>query len=510
MSPMLCAVILSHSMKNPDFEARKNDWRLGPVVYQIFVDRFAPSADLESKRAKYGPNRTLKPWNELPKGGTYNQEIGVWGHELDHWGGDLASTTAKLDHVVDIGPDLVYLQPIFEALTNHKYDTWDYYKIDPVYGTMKDFDELKDRVHKAKMKLVLDGVFNHVGHRSPVFLEAFENEKSKRRKWFRFDKKYKFGYESFANVKSLPRWNLENKETRDYLWNKSDSVVKHWLKNGVDGWRLDVAFEIGPKYLDELTKAAKQQSKDSLVVAEINGYPSDWFPNVDGTFNFYAMDVARAVVGGMISPRQASEALQAMVDDAPMENLLQSWIITDNHDTSRFASVMPNQKDRAVVQAMQFTLPGAPVIFYGTELGMAGEGDPGSRAPMNWDLVSDKNKDLAWVKKLVKVRKSLPSLRYGDYRTLPTEKLIAYQRTTDKLREAAVVVVNPTDQEVTEIFPVRIGRLMSWSTMRDELGSGDIRVINGLAMVKMPPKSAKIYRMLEDKQFGYSQSGRID
>ncbi|MES1147245.1 MAG: alpha-amylase family glycosyl hydrolase, partial [bacterium] len=359
------------------------------------------------------------------------------------------------------------------------------------------------------MKLMLDGVFNHIGRRSDIFLEALQNANDPHRNWFFFGDEFKNGYRSFANVQNMPAWKLENPQVRDYLWNGRDSVVKHWLKKGADGWRLDVAFELGPDYLQELTNAAHRQKPGSPVVGEVSGYPADWYPQLDGTFNFFPIDLGKNMLKGNLEGGRVGQMLDDMVADAPYENLLKSWLLTDNHDTPRLAYQCPDIEDRKILEAMQFTLPGSPVIYYGTELGMDGGGDPACRAPMRWDLVTSNNKDLAWVKQMVALRKANPALRYGDFKALRTNKLLAYLRTTDQLRQSVMVVVNPTDQAVTETFAVRIGRLMSWGEMKDAMGGQSIRAIAGQATVTMKPKSVCVFNVVDSTDMGYSQYSRI-
>jgi cyclomaltodextrinase / maltogenic alpha-amylase / neopullulanase len=135
-------------------------------VYQVLVDRFAPSANLDAKRSLYPAPKVLRTWSEVPKKGTYREDVRVWSHEIDFWGGDLQSTRSKLDYVQGLGADVLYLNPINLAYTNHKYDALDYQKVSPEFGSRDDMKALAVDVHKRGMKLVLDGVFNHMGRNS--------------------------------------------------------------------------------------------------------------------------------------------------------------------------------------------------------------------------------------------------------------------------------------------------------------------------------------------------------
>ena len=204
------------------------------------------------------------------------------------------------------------------------------------------------------------------------------------------------------------------------------------------------------------------------------------------------------------------QMLSHSVSDAGLDNALKSWLLTDNHDTPRFASLVPDARQRHLIQALQFTLPGSPVIYYGTELGMVGEGDPQNRAPMRWDLVNDKNEDLAAVRKLVKIHHAHPALRYGNFTALDTDKLLAYTRTTGILHETVIVVANPTDLPVKEMFSTRVGRLMSWAQMEDLLTGERINTVGGLITAEVKPRSVMILVPVIDKSRGYSAYDRID
>ena len=501
-------VALTVSMSQPDFDARAKDWRNGAIVYQVFVDRFAPSANLEAKRHLYTAPKRLIDWDKTPKSGTENKQLGMWSHEIDFWGGDLASFKSKQSYIKELGADVVYFQPIFEGYTNHKYDTQDYLKVDPQYGTRDDLRDVIKGLHADGLKLMLDGVFNHLSQYAPMFTEARKSATDPKRDWFFI--KPNGDYVAYANVRNMPDWNLENKAVRDYLWGRQDSVIKSYLKDGIDGWRLDVAFEVGPRWCQEITKSSHATKKNSWVVGEISGYPADWFGAVDGVYNFHSVMVGKNLLEGKMSGRQASLALDHLVQDAGIENLLKSWLQTDNHDTARLASILPKAEDRHFIRALQFTLPGSPVLYYGSELGMEGADDPMNRAPMRWDLVSDSNPDLSSTKKLISIRKKSPALRYGDCISLATEKLFGFVRHTNKVREAVIVLANPTNSEVTETFPSRVGRIMSWGEVKDQLSGATYRSVNGLLTVKVPPKSVQILKPITEATDGLSRYHRID
>jgi cyclomaltodextrinase / maltogenic alpha-amylase / neopullulanase len=452
-----------------EFENRERDWRNGAVVYQVLVDRFAPSANLDAKRGLYPAPKTLNAWTVEPKRGIYRDDVKVWSHEIDFWGGDLASTRSKLSYVQQLGADVLYLNPIVLAYTNHKYDALDYQKISPEYGTREDVKALAADLHQRGMKLVLDGVFNHMGRNAPMFQAALKDANSPYRDWFYISSDYAGGARGWFQVQNLPELNLENPKVRDYIFAKPDSVIQSYLDDGVDGWRLDVAFDIGFNHLDALTQAAHARKPGSLIVGEIANYPKEWFPSVDAVMNFTMREVLLKGANGSIEPAQVTRMMERIVSDAGIEPMLKSWIFLDNHDTPRLHTRIPDATQRRLAQVLQFTVPGAPNLYYGTELGMQGNEDPEMRAPMRWDWVNDSNAELAWTKQLIALRKNHRALRIGDFRRVEAHQLIAFERYTDRVADTIVVLANPGKTIVRETVLVGNSKLMNGALMLNAL-----------------------------------------
>jgi cyclomaltodextrinase / maltogenic alpha-amylase / neopullulanase len=491
------------------YERREKDWRNGALVYQVLVDRYAPSANLEAKRALYPAPKTLHPWTEAPQRGVYLDSERLWSHEIQFWGGDLASTRSRLDHVQRLGADVLYLNPIHLAYTNHKYDAFDYRAISPEFGTREDFKALAGDVHRRGMKLVLDGVFNHMGRNAPIFKDAMANPQSKWRDWFYFGPQYQSGTRVWWLAENLPELNLENPAVRAHVWGDRDSVVRGYLRDGADGWRLDVAVDIGFQWLEQLTKAAHAEKPGSLVVGEIANYPKEWFPAVDGVMNFTLREIVLRLADGQLQPAHALRMLERMVADSGLENLLKSWLMLDNHDTPRIATVLPHEPSRRLAQVLQFTLPGAPNLYYGSEVGMTGGGDPEMRAPMRWDLVRDDNPTLAWTRRLIALRKERRALRVGDFRTLVSDRLFAFERHTDRALDTVVVVANPLDVEVRETVMVRNAKLMNNWNMVDLLGGPPVKIAAGLFHLVLPPKGTLVLVPEASPGGGYSAYKRV-
>lgn len=494
------------------FEAREADWRNGAIVYQVLVDRFAPPADPDARRHLFPAPKRLRAWNELPRPGTYLDSEQLWSHEIDFWGGDLQGLIARLPYVHGLGIDVLYLNPIHLAYTNHKYDALDYHQVSPEFGTRDDVKQLADALHARGMKLVLDGVFNHMGRNAPLFQQAQADPASPFRDWFVFDDSLPGGARAWWRAQNLPELNLENPAVREHLYAGRDSVVRRWLRDGADGWRLDVAFDLGFRYLGELTEAAHAEKPGSLVVGEIGNYPREWYPSVDAMLMFTLRHVMVGAAAGRMEPATAARMIGRIVADAGIENALKSWVYLDNHDTPRLATVLPDEQRRRLALLLMFTLPGAANLYYGSELDMPGGDDPEMRAPMRWDLADAGCEALDFTRRLVALRKAHRALRVGDFRLAEATRLIAYERHTDRVGETVFVLANPTTSEVSETVLFANSKLMDGSRMLDLLGNirGELpRPKAGLLDVTIPPHTVWLLQPDVAPLGGYTHYKRV-
>lgn len=493
------------------FEAREQDWRNGPVVYQVLVDRFAPSAQLDQKRALYPAPKVLHGWSDEARHGSYLPRLNLWSHEIDFWGGDLPSVASKLGYLQDLGVDVLYLNPIHLAYTSHKYDALDYLQISPELGTRQDLQNLTQDLHRRGMKLVLDGVFNHMGRNANIFKEAQANPQSPYRHWFYFGAHYPGGARGWSQVRNLPELNLENPAVRAHIYDAPYSAVQRYLQDGADGWRLDVAAELGPVILAELTAAAHQVKPGSLVVGEIPNYPKEWLPSLDGVINFGLRDIVLNTVNGLIAAPTAAQMLERMVNEAGIEPTLKSWIMLDNHDNHRLATVLPNVRRRSLAQVLQFTLPGSPNLYYGSELGMKGGEDPENRAPMRWEWVKDGNPNLQRTRQLIALRKQHRALRVGNFRLVSAGQLLAFERYTDRVQDTVIVLVNPGKRAVTERVMIANSKLMNGSQLIDLLDSKaePQSMLSSLTTVRVPAGGFRVLAPDVQPSGGYTAFKRV-
>ncbi|HEY9765784.1 MAG TPA: alpha-amylase family glycosyl hydrolase [Chroococcales cyanobacterium] len=411
-------------------------WAKGATLYQVFPERF---------------------FNGDPKNDP--QPVQKWGNAPttdNFFGGDLAGIDRKLEHLSRLGVEALYLNPIFEASTNHKYNTTDYLKIDPSFGNQRDFEKLRDDCHQRRIKLMLDGVFNHTGTAFQAFREASKvGPKSPYWNWYPF---YGFpvvqdpkpNYLAWWGYASLPKLNNRNPEVRKYLL----SVGNHWIDRGIDGWRLDVPNEVPQDFWLSFRQEVTRRNPQALIVGEIWDDGTPWLDgrHFDSVMNYRFRNNLLDLVGGKISGRDFGERMAQIRADypEPVADVLLNLI--GSHDTSRFLTECDGSKEKLKLAAfLQFTYPGMPTIYYGDEIGMEGGKDPDNRRTMNW-----KNPDrelFGYYQGLVQLRKKREDLKNGDFREIESldPGVYAFLRGRDTL-----VIVNSKKEAISprEIVPL--------------------------------------------------------
>lgn len=491
------------------FAARDADWRCGPIVYHVFVDRFAPPANLDAKRHLYPEPKVLKAWGEPARVGPRDEALGVRLHELEFWGGDLDSLRSKLDYIEGLGADVLYLNPIHAAWTNHKYDAHDWSAVSPEYGSREDVAVLAADLHDRGMRLMLDGVFNHVGRTSELFQRAMANPDAPERAWFDIDPSYKHGYRAWFEAPNLPEVAMERDEVKARVYRDEDSVVRGYLAEGVDGWRLDVAYDYGPEILDDLTRSARLTKPDAWIVGEIWNDPAGWIPACDGVMNMHLRRLILMTLEGRIPPGRAGRLLERHAADVGDEGLLRCWNVLDNHDTPRLATTLPRPWERELAQTLQFTLPGAPLVYYGVEAGMTGDRDPEMRGPMDWDRAVEGHPEFDRLAALVRMRRSRRALRVGDLRVLDADRLLAFARVTDRVLETVYVFANPSAEDAREVVALRSPFLMNSEPLVC-LRTGERFIItSGMLDVRVPPRSALVLAPEAPQPGRYSPYKRV-
>lgn len=424
------------------------DWVKDAVFYQIFPERFANGDTTNDP-----PN--VERWGGTPKINNY-------------FGGDLDGVIQHLDYIKGIGFNAIYFTPVFESNSNHKYHTTDYLKIDHNFGTDETFKQLLQECHKRGIRVVIDAVFNHTGVKFFAFEDIKKNEeKSKYLHWYNVHSfpvgpPDKPNYEAWWNLGDLPRLMNKNPEVRSYL----NEATRKWTTMGLDGWRLDVPNEIPHDFWIEWRKLVKSLNPDAYIVGEIWDDATPWLQGdqFDAVMNyrfrgacvgFIALENQKASQFDSILTAQRSQYPEDV--NYVLQNLLGS------HDTERYLTLSNGDDDKLKLSVlMQMTYPGAPMVYYGDEIGMDGGKDPDCRKTMIWDSTKWNTGLLAWYTKLIKIRNSYPVLRRGSFTTVLVDdkrKLYGFQR--DDGKQSAAIVLNnyPSEQKIaTSMFKTPISQ----------------------------------------------------
>ena len=444
-------------------------WARDAVFYQVFPDRFAASSRVPK------PGR-LEPWSAPP---TYH------GYK----GGDLLGLAERLDELVELGINAIYLNPIFQAASNHRYNAYDYLVIDPLLGGEAAFRELLDAAHARGMRLILDGVFNHVGRGFWPFHHVLESgADSPYRDWFYLEPAIlegrasvaaydtprgapasERGYRSWWDTPSLPKLRVEHPAVREHLF----AVAEHWLRFGIDGWRLDVPQDIDdPTFWPEFRRRVRAVNPEAYLCGEIWEEAPEWLAGdrFDALMN-YPLGIAilgfvggarldHAAIAGQANYLRALVPLdgrdfgagveRAMAINDPSVTAVQYNLI-GSHDTPRARTVMGGSVDRLrLATLLQLVLPGAPAIYYGDELAMEGGPDPDCRRgypPVGEALAAEASETRAFVRAAIHARLGHRALRQGEVRVAATgERWVVLDRTAGD--ERAVVAVNAGDEAV--------------------------------------------------------------
>ena len=469
----------------------KPDWIYGGIIYHIFVDRFyrgnkrnkggtAPFDEDDAASNKINPNAVFRQdWGGCPN--FLPDEKGIVRNN-DFFGGDLYGVIDKLPYLEEMGVTCIYLSPIFEASSNHKYDTGDFMKIDSAFGGDKAFEQLCSEAGKRGMKIILDGVFNHVGSDSRYFnrygkytnLGAYQSEYSPYRDWFTFHKDGT--YDSWWGIELLPSLNKQNWSYMDFICGEN-GVIAHWMKKGVSGWRLDVVDELPDPFLDPLCTAIKRESSEALIIGEVWEDASHKIAysvrrryfiggQLDSVTN-YPLKIAMIACVKDGDVIRLADTMASLCNNYP-ENVLHSLMnIVGTHDTMRILTVLSGadfpeekiamshfyltgeqrrtaRKRLILASALQFTLPGVPCVYYGDEAGMEGGKDPFNRRCYPWGY--EDRELLEWYKKLSKLRKEHACFKEGKY-VLVEARAGIFAFTRGEGLERVLTAVNVSDSD---------------------------------------------------------------
>ena len=464
-------------------QARQIDtpsWVQDAVFYQIFPERFAngnPGNDPKDSR----------PWGSKPE-------------YFNFMGGDLEGALARLGYIRSLGVNAIYLNPIFTSSSNHKYNTSNYFEVDPHFGGDAAFDRFLKAAHGMGMKVILDGVFNHTSDEHPFFQDCIKKgPASPYWSWYTI---YSYpvvtsprpNYNSWWGFGTLPQWRAAaDRRVQDYIF----SVEEHWLKKGIDGWRLDVPNEIdNDDFWREFRTRARKINPQAYIVGEIWEDASRWLKGdqFDSVMNYeWRTSVCNFLGNQQWNVDQFDWALAGLRNkyDARITNAM--FNILSSHDVPRFRSVAGGDRRKTMLaNTFQMTYPGAPVIYYGDEIGMEGEKDPDNRRCFPTDARDGDGEMLAHTKHLVALRREHPALRSGSFVSTQRHNdmnCYAYQRVQGNDR--VTVVLNNADASRTWNPSVGSG-VAEGATLVDGLTGKRFTVKDGRVQVHLAPKQGLV------------------
>ncbi len=441
------------------------EWLYGGIIYQIFPDRFYSSG---SKKDNIPPSRYLtENWEKQPE---FRQHSSPCRLGNDYYGGDLKGIEEKLPYLKELGVNCIYLNPIFEADSNHRYNTADYTKIDPILGNEKDLISLCKHAKKLGIHIILDGVFSHTGDDSVYFnkysnydsVGAYNSENSPYYEWYKFEN-WPEKYESWWGVKTLPEVNEDNEKFTEFITGKQ-GIIRYWLKKGVSGWRLDVADELPDKFLENIRKAIKEESSNAFLLGEVWEDASNKISyekrrkfllgkQLDSVMNYpFSNAIIDFIKTG--NSKKFTETVTTVCENYPPQSIKTLMNHIGTHDTARILTVLGKsdsfEGDRnwqseqtlsgaeyelgvrrlKLASLIQYTLPGIPSLFYGDEAGIQGYGDPFCRATYPWGKEDDRL--LTHYKYLGKVRNNLECLKNESFVPFHNDiGLLSYIRESD-------------------------------------------------------------------------------
>lgn len=461
-------ILVDNSPRSYQLTVYKDDstpnWFKEGIAYQIFPDRFNRGSDFEKRKedtAKRGIGKNLgkifvDDWNKTPR---YDRTGSGAVNNYDFYGGTLKGIEEKLPYLKSLGVTLIYLNPIFEARSNHRYDIGDYKKIDSLLGDEASFKSLIAEAKKHGIKIILDGVFSHQGADSIYFnkynnydsVGAYNSKDSKYYDWYNFEK-WPDKYECWWGVTDLPNVKEMNETYLDYICKSNDSVIKHWMKEGIAGFRLDVADELPDEFIVEVRKAIDKVNRDSILIGEVwedatnkVSYEKnrEYFINASlkSVMNYPFMEAAVAFMKGKISSYELNEFFYKQMENYPREYFYSNLNLLDSHDRVRILTILSDSRDVSEIgedekynhgidrdkyllavsrlkalSVLQYTAPGLPLLYYGDEVGVYGYNDPYNRKTYPWGM---EDKALfSHYEVLGKMRSESEIIRKGDFRPI--------------------------------------------------------------------------------------------
>ncbi|MEF9990711.1 MAG: glycoside hydrolase family 13 protein [Romboutsia sp.] len=432
-------------------------WYKEGILYHIFVDRFNNGNRTGRVSNPKSNSFIYANWKDEPM---YIKDQDGSISRWDFYGGNLKGIIHKLPYIKKLGVSIIYLSPIFESSSNHKYDTGDYKTIDPMFGDEEILKELIDKAAQKGISIMLDGVFSHTGADSKYFnkygrydtVGAYQSQESKYSNWYTF-KNHPENYKCWWDIKALPNTNELEPSFMDYIIYDEDSVIKKWTGMGVKGWRLDVADELPSKFIKEMKKELREVDEDAILVGEVwedasnkvsYGERRSYFlgKELDAAMGYPFRDNIVRFLKGEISSNDLNNAYMVIKENYPKESFKSNLNLIGTHDVNRIKTEL--NKDKSLVKlavATQMTFEGVPYVYYGDEAGLEGKTDPDNRRAYPW-----KNEDedmIDFYRNLTTIRNKNKSLVSGDTIFIDTNNndVFGYIRFDEENRSESILVL---------------------------------------------------------------------
>lgn len=466
------------------------DWIADAIFYQVFPDRFATSPAVDKPHG-------LEPWDAPPT---------LHGYK----GGDLRGLAERLDHITDLGANGLYLTPIFWSASNHRYHTYDFRRVDPMLGGDAAFDDLLAACAERSIRVVIDGVFNHVSRGFFAFHDLLENgEGSPYRDWFHV-RRFPLnaygpgpaGYDCWHGIPALPKLNTENPAVRAMLFD----VAEHWARRGIAGWRLDTPQEIAtPGFWEEVRARVRAIAPDLYLVGEIWTDASSWLGSrFDGTMGYwlgghtlvyatsgrFRFDVATheyPIVRASVDAIEYGDHIDHLLATYGGEHARANLNLFGSHDTPRALTLADGDRVSIELAALLlFTMPGAPCVYQGDEIGMEGGRDPDCRRGFPWDRARWDGALLETFRALARLRREHVALRRGRHRRLARDASV-YAFAMEHEDEELWIATNTTEEPATVTLAER--------PARHELafGRGELALLERGAVLTLPARSGAVF-----------------
>jgi len=521
-------------------------WFKDGIIYQIFPDRF-----------HNGLPQVLNPkkdsvihgqWGNTPY---YIRDVDTGRIvSYDFFGGNLQGVIEKLSYLKELGINVIYFNPIFSSASNHRYDTGDYKTVDTMLGDNQIFAQLCAKAKEQGISIILDGVFSHTGSDSIYFnrdgnyseIGAYQSQQSLYYPWYRFSE-YPHRYESWWGIDTLPNVEENEPSYSDFIIEGKDSVIKHWLKLGAKGWRLDVADELPDSFIKKIYKTMKEFDKDSILIGEVwedasnkesYGKTREYLQGeeMDSVMNYPFRKITLDFMLGTMNAHGVHRAFMSLAENYPSHNFYAMMNLIGSHDVPRVLTLLgeapphehltiadqakyrlPMQQQQLAIARLkmmvlwQMTFPGVPSVYYGDEAGLQGYKDPFNRGTYPWG--QENAEVLDWYKRVIALRNKYDVFKTGKWISLPVhEQVYGYIRTITngqdmfgqpKQDNTAIILLNRSTEYITVHLTVRA---WCYGVMLDII-NGDQRlpILNGVLTVCLQPLEGKVLLQLEKESF---------